>query len=105
MLQQRIYKCLVLKNKAFVSGQHSDGFKSWIGGMDTKRGECILMSMNEMMLSRTEVQWKGYEKQMVTYDNDGNEAAPPPGFAVPQIGRFCLILVTHDESTFYTHDH
>ena len=41
---------------------------------------------------------------MVTYDNDGKESAPPPGFAVPQIGWFRLILVTHDESTFYAHD-
>ena len=48
--------------------------------------------------------WKEYEKRMVTYDNDGKESAPPPGFAVPQIGRFRLILVTHDESTFYAHD-
>ena len=42
---------------------------------------------------------------MVTYDNDGKELAPPPGFTVPQIKQFCLILVTHDESTFYAHDH
>ena len=48
--------------------------------------------------------WKEYEKRMVTYDNDGKESAPPPGFAVPQIGRFRLILVIHDKSTFYAHD-
>ena len=48
--------------------------------------------------------WKEYEKRMVTYDKDGNESPLPPGFAVPQIGRFRLILVTHDESTFYAHD-
>ena len=48
--------------------------------------------------------WKGYEKRMVTYDNDGNASELPPGFEVPQTGRFRLILVTHDESTFYAHD-
>ena len=50
-------------------------------------------------------QWKEYEKQMVMYNNDGKELAPPPGFTVPQIGLFHLILVIHDESTFYAHDH
>ena len=48
--------------------------------------------------------WKGYEKRMVTYDNDGNTSKLPPGFEVPQTGRFRLILVTHDESTFYAHN-
>ena len=48
--------------------------------------------------------WKGYEKRMVTYDNDSNASELPPGFEVPQTGRFWLILVTHDESTFYAHD-
>ena len=49
--------------------------------------------------------WKEYEKRMVTYDNDGNIEHEPTGFAVPQRGRFRLILVTHDESTFYANDH
>ena len=48
--------------------------------------------------------WKEYEKRMVTYDNDGNIEHEPTGFAVPQRGRFRLILVTHDESTFYAND-
>ena len=30
--------------------------------------------------------WKGYEKRMVTFDNDGNIDATPIGFPVPQTG-------------------
>jgi len=48
-------------------------------------------------------QWKEYEKHMVTYDNDGNIATSPRGFPVEN-GRFQLILVTHNESTFYAND-
>jgi len=48
--------------------------------------------------------WKEYEKRMVTYNNDGNIMTTPQGFTVPQGARFRLILVTHDESTFYQED-
>ena len=48
-------------------------------------------------------QWKEYEKRMVTFDIDGNIATIPTGFPVPG-GKFQLILVTHDESTFYGND-
>ncbi|KAJ3838001.1 hypothetical protein F5878DRAFT_652312 [Lentinula raphanica] len=48
--------------------------------------------------------WKEYERRMVTYNNDGN-ATFLRGFPVPQGPRFRLVLVTHDESTFYAHDH
>ena len=47
--------------------------------------------------------WKEYEKRFVIYDNDGHEISRPEGFAVPGV-RFRLILVTHDESTFYEND-
>jgi hypothetical protein len=47
--------------------------------------------------------WKEYEKRMVIYDNNGNIATTPRGFKVPN-GRFRLVLVTHDESTFYAND-
>jgi len=48
--------------------------------------------------------WKEYEKRFVIYDNDGNEISrPTAGFSVPGV-RFRLILVTHDESTFYEND-
>jgi hypothetical protein len=47
--------------------------------------------------------WKQYEKRFVIFDNDGNELSQPSGFAVPGV-RFQLILVTHDESTFYEND-
>jgi hypothetical protein len=47
--------------------------------------------------------WQEYVKRMVLYDNDGNILSTPTGFPVPG-GRFHLILVTHDESTFYAHD-
>jgi len=48
--------------------------------------------------------WKEYEKRFVIYDNDGNVLSTPTGFPVPQGVRFRLILVTHDESTFYEND-
>jgi hypothetical protein len=41
---------------------------------------------------------------MVPFGNDGNIASVPNGFPVDQVGRFCLILLTHDESTFFTED-
>ncbi|TRM57266.1 hypothetical protein BD626DRAFT_616663, partial [Schizophyllum amplum] len=47
--------------------------------------------------------WEGYEKRFVKFDNEGNELPHPAGFTVP--GKpFRLILVTHDESTFYQND-
>jgi hypothetical protein len=46
--------------------------------------------------------WKEHERRFHRWDNDGNELPQPNGFPVPgAIGRFCLILVTHDESVFY----
>jgi hypothetical protein len=48
--------------------------------------------------------WKGYEKRMITYDKDGNIDKTLSGFAVPPGQAFKLILVTHDESTFYEND-
>lgn len=48
--------------------------------------------------------WKEYEKRFVIYDNNGNVLSTPTGFPVPQGVRFRLILVTHDESTFYEND-
>jgi hypothetical protein len=48
--------------------------------------------------------WKEYEKRFMIYDNDGNEVSRPgPAFAVPGV-RFRLVLITHDESTFYEND-
>jgi hypothetical protein len=41
---------------------------------------------------------------MVMYDKNGNVASTPVGFPVPG-GHFRLILVTHNESTFYANDH
>ena len=48
--------------------------------------------------------WKEYKKRMVTYANNGNIDSTPSGFPVPQGHHFWLILVTHDESTFYAND-
>jgi hypothetical protein len=47
--------------------------------------------------------WKGYEKRFHKWDNDGNLLRLPTGFPIPG-GRFRLILITHDESTFYQND-
>src|SRR5277367_5069173 len=44
-------------------------------------------------------QWKIYDKQMYSYDNDGNRQGELTGFPVPPSQHFHLILVTHDEST------
>ncbi|KIJ98623.1 hypothetical protein K443DRAFT_103686, partial [Laccaria amethystina LaAM-08-1] len=48
--------------------------------------------------------WKEYEKCFLIRDNDGQVSDELIGFPVTQIGCFCLILVTHDESTFYAND-
>jgi hypothetical protein len=48
--------------------------------------------------------WAEYEKRMVHFDNEGNEQPITRGFDVQQRGRFRLILVTHDESTFFAED-
>ncbi|KIJ36225.1 hypothetical protein M422DRAFT_96515, partial [Sphaerobolus stellatus SS14] len=48
--------------------------------------------------------WKEYEKRMIIYDNHGNIISTPNGPAIPLQVRFKLILVTHDESTFYAND-
>ena len=45
-----------------------------------------------------------YEPRMVFYDDAGNIVKTPKGFTVPQGIRFRLILITHDESTFYEND-
>jgi hypothetical protein len=47
--------------------------------------------------------WKEYEKRFVIYDNEGQVVSQPQGFEVPGV-RFRLILITHDESTFYEND-
>ena len=48
---------------------------------------------------------KEYEPRIVLYGDDGKVQKSPRGFPVPQGVRFRLILVTHDESTFYENDH
>ncbi|KAF7330951.1 hypothetical protein MVEN_02435000 [Mycena venus] len=48
-----------------------------------------------------------YEPRMVEYDNDGNVKKTPDGYVLEgklQGQPFRLILVTHDESTFYAND-
>ena len=47
--------------------------------------------------------WEQYTKRMVIFDRHGNVTCTPTGFPIPA-GRFRLILITHDESTFYTND-
>ncbi|CAK5270383.1 unnamed protein product [Mycena citricolor] len=49
--------------------------------------------------------WKEeYELRMVLHGKDGEIISEPHGFLVPQWPRFRLILVTHDESTFFARD-
>jgi hypothetical protein len=47
--------------------------------------------------------WMGYERRFHRWDDDGTELPRPNGFQVPG-GRFRLILITHDESTFFQND-
>ena len=53
--------------------------------------------------------WEQYEKRFHLYDNDGEPLPNPKGFPIFRPdggfeGRFRLILVTHDESTFFQND-
>jgi hypothetical protein len=49
--------------------------------------------------------FKEYERRFHTWDDEGNELPRPSGFHVPgAVGRFRLVLITHDESTFYQND-
>ncbi|KAH8993203.1 hypothetical protein EDB92DRAFT_1796554 [Lactarius akahatsu] len=49
--------------------------------------------------------WKEYEKCFYLWDNNDDLLPLPNGFPVPKAhGHFCLILVTHDESTFFQND-
>ncbi len=48
--------------------------------------------------------WKNFEKQFHQWDNNGCELPRPNGFPVPNGPLFQLVLVTHDESTFYQND-
>ncbi|KAL1745130.1 hypothetical protein HDZ31DRAFT_23660, partial [Schizophyllum fasciatum] len=47
--------------------------------------------------------WREYERRFVHFDDNGDPLPPPAGFPVTG-GRFRLIPVTHDESTFYQND-
>ena len=67
--------------------------------VDGHEREDIVQYQNEFL-----GRWKELEKQMVTYNNNGDIDTTPIGFLVPQGTRFCLILITHDKSTFYVHD-
>ena len=48
--------------------------------------------------------WKEYEKHFVIYENDRSILSTPTRFPIPQGVHFQLILVTHNESTFYEND-
>ncbi len=51
------------------------------------------------------VRWSEYEKQMVTYDSETGEPNNTlQGFPMGDGRPFRLILVTHNESTFYAND-
>ena len=46
--------------------------------------------------------WMGFERRFHRWNHDGTELPRPIGFPVPgAIGRFRLVLITHDESTFF----
>lgn len=49
-------------------------------------------------------QWKVYKKLMYSYNNDESCDGDLTGFPVSPSQCFCLILITHDKSTFYETD-
>jgi hypothetical protein len=67
--------------------------------VDGHEREDVVQYRNEFI-----ARWKEYEKRFLKFDNDGNQMNELVGFPVAQIGRFRLILITHDESTFYAND-
>ncbi|KAF8967562.1 hypothetical protein BDZ97DRAFT_1903395 [Flammula alnicola] len=68
--------------------------------VDGHEQEDVVQYCNEFI-----AQWKEYKKRFLKYDKDGNSINQLVGFPVAQVGRFHLILITHDESTFYANDH
>jgi hypothetical protein len=49
--------------------------------------------------------FKQYERRFHLWDDNGEELPPPCGYHVPEAaGRFCLVLVMHNESTFFQND-
>jgi hypothetical protein len=50
-------------------------------------------------------QWKTYGMRFHQWDNNGHELPRPNGFPVPDGLPFRLVLITHDESTFFQNDH
>ncbi|KIJ41752.1 hypothetical protein M422DRAFT_171907 [Sphaerobolus stellatus SS14] len=78
--------------------------RQWLKKLDWRYGQ----KQNGMFIDGHEredvVKYRNsYKKRMILYDNDNNVISTPNGFPV-EGGRFCLILVTHDESTFYAND-
>jgi hypothetical protein len=67
--------------------------------MDGYEREDVIQYQNEFLK-----QWKKYEKQMVTYNNNGEIDTTPASFLVPQGIHFHLIFVTYNESTFYAYN-
>ena len=49
-------------------------------------------------------QWGTYKKRFHQWDDDVHELPHPNGFPVPNGLLFRLILIMHDESTFYQND-
>jgi hypothetical protein len=48
--------------------------------------------------------WMTYELRFHHWDDDGRELPRPNGFPVPDGVPFQLVLITHDESTFFQND-
>ena len=67
--------------------------------VDGHEREDVVEYRNEII-----ARWKEYEKRFLKFDNNRDPINQLVGFPVAQIGRFPLILVTHDESTFYAND-
>jgi hypothetical protein len=97
-------------NRPFISERTADRWLATLGWRYGKLKNGMYIDGHEredIVQYRTAFvqRFKQYERRFHLWDDTGKELPPPRGFPVPEAaGRFRLILVTHDESTFFQND-